>query len=154
MALKPPPVAPSPVLHADSDWYAPLVPAVVKRVPPTAVTSGSEAGVEALELNELPSHVCCAAPWSPDDAKRVIPLSLASPNRACSCWISCGSAHLSASPELWEMTSPRLRSMAYFVTLSMSASAALLASTRSMAAPGAMACAHSTSIEISADQLT
>src|SRR6266852_7396182 len=67
---------------------------------------------------------------------------------------SFGSAHASASPKLCEMTPPRLWSTAYLVTLKMSASWLVLARTRSMFAPGAIACAHSTSSEISDDHPT
>src|SRR5260370_178543 len=149
MALNPPPAA----LHADSDWYWPFLPVVVRAVPPTAVTPGADAGVQALSINALLSHVGCPAPVSPDDPKNLMPWSPAVPKIACCWWTRLGSAQIAASPELCEMTSPRLLSAAYRVALRMSASWSLLASTRSMTAPGATACAHSTSSEISADQV-
>src|SRR6266849_2834257 len=155
MVLKPPPDAPKPLFQTDSELYAPLCASASRWVPPTAVTSGSDAGVDALSTNESgwPSHVGCAAPWSPDDANSVIPFAGACGNTSC-CWAtSAGAMQASAAAKLCEMTSPRLLSPAHFVTARMSASWLLGASTRSIVAPGATTCAHSTSSEISPDQL-
>ena len=123
-------------------------------VPPTAVTSGSLAGELAALIQLLPSQLGWAEPSSPLEAKRVIPLRVASLNTWC-CWRAIfGSTQPSASPKLCEMTSPTLLSTAHFVAARMSASSFDLARTSSILAPGAMACAHSTSREISADQPT
>ena len=99
---------------------------------------------------ELPSHVPCAAPSSPEEATKVMCLSVAFTNSLCCAARRFESTQLSFSPKLCEMMSPRLWSTAYCVALKMSASSLVLASTRVMFAPGAMAWAHSTSNEISA----
>src|SRR5690349_14500187 len=101
MSLKPPPVEKLPSVkrpggsfRADSLWYVPAgmpeaqgislwaasrqAGEATNSVAPTPVTRGSLAGDEATCVHELPSHVCCAAPWSPEEAKMVMCFSVAS----------------------------------------------------------------------------
>src|SRR5690242_8156892 len=86
--------------------------AACSSVPPTPVTSGSEAGEDDDLIHELPSHDGCEAPWSPDEAKSVMPFFVALTNVWCHA--SCNSVprHMSDSPKLIEMTSPRLCAIA------------------------------------------
>src|SRR5215470_12433514 len=166
MVLNPPPLQftsvgatagglqPNGSVHAVSLWYAPVLGSAVSVVPPTPVTFGSEAGVLAANSAAVlfGSQAGCEAPLSPDEAKSVIPFLTAAANSAC-CWLSrAGSMHASASPKLCEMTSPMLLSIAYLVAARMSVSLLLGAISSTMFAPGAVACAHSTSSVVSTDQ--
>ena len=77
-------------------------------MPPTPVTSGSDAGDDVDWIHELPSHDGCAAPWSPDDAKSVMPFFVAFTNAWCHWLVRSEPRHWSDSPKLIETTSPRL----------------------------------------------
>src|SRR5262249_55092082 len=123
-------------------------------VPPTPVTSGSLAGLLAALKTSEPSQVGCAAPSSPDDANNVQFCATIASNTWCSCAAMAGRTHCSASPKLCESTSPSLWSSAYLVAERMSASSSDFARTSTRFAPGATACDHWTSSEISADQPT
>src|SRR4051812_44192992 len=137
MVLKPPPLASvlsnssakspvGPSFQAISPRFVPnggavtgLQPSDAKQylaacssVPPTPVTSGSEAGDELDLIHELPSHEGCDAPWSPDEAKSVMPFFVALTNVWCHAFVSAVPRHVSDSPKLIEMTSPRLLSTA------------------------------------------
>ena len=105
-------------------------------------------------MNVEPSQLGWAAPWSPEDASSVMPLSVALANIACCARSIAGSTHCSASPNDCEITSPRLWSTANWVADRMSASSLDLASTSLIVAAGAIACAHSTSSVISPAQPT
>src|SRR5262249_42271290 len=138
--------------QVDSDWYAPERPSACSAVPPTPVTFGSLAGVlAALKLTSLLLQSGRPAPWSPEDANSVMPLPTAAPTIACCGFTSAGSMHCSASRKLCEIVSPRLLSTAYWVASRMSASSFDFAITSAIAAPGAIACAHSTSSVVSPD---
>src|SRR4029077_14965956 len=65
-------------------------------VPPTAVTSGSLAGELAALTQELPSQLGWAEPWSPLEAKSVMPLPVASTKTACCCCGMLGAPQASA----------------------------------------------------------
>src|SRR4029077_20903344 len=154
--LKPPPLAPPALVvvgslfHAVSAMYPPPAPAT-KCVPPTAVTRGSDAGVDALKTRLCPSHDCRPAPLSPDDAKIVMPSSVAFWKTACCCSSTAGAAHISASPKLCVMMSPRLLSTAYLVAVTRWTFCSLFASATTIDASGAIAWTNSTSTDCSSE---
>ena len=113
------------------------------------MTFGSLAGELTALKYALPSHVTWAEPWSPVEAKTVIPWPAIRWKSRCVLSSSFGSMHCSASPKLCETTSPRLWSETYFCALKMSSSLFDFATTRSIVAPGAIAWAHSTSSVVS-----
>src|SRR3984957_9601820 len=78
----------------------------------------------------------------------------AASNAWCCAVKTADAMQASASPKLWDSTSPRLCLITNCCADKMSASWSLLASTRSMVEAGAMACAHWTSREISEAQST
>src|SRR5215475_13487018 len=141
-------------VQAVSLWYAPVLVSAKSVVPPTPVTFGSEAGVLAANRAAVlfGSQLGCEAPLSPDEAKSVIPLLIASANTVCCSASRAGSMHASASPKLCEMTSPTLWSITYLVVARMSESLLLGATASTMFAPGAVTCAHSTSSVVSTAQ--
>src|SRR5207237_10261332 len=92
------------------------------------------------------------APKSPDAASIVMPCDVAARRTACCSRCKCEAIHTSASPKLIETTDPMWCSTTNRSVLIWSGSVSLGARARTMLAPGAIACAHSTSTAISCDQ--
>src|SRR5262249_58150865 len=67
-------------VHAVSPMYAPVEVFAVRVVPPTPVTSGSDAGVETAFNAPVPSQDGWEAPLSPEEANTVIPSAAAASN--------------------------------------------------------------------------
>src|SRR3954453_20580149 len=177
MWLKPPPESIQPISCCCWCWQLAggetlssvrvvvFVASVHRYVPPTPVTSGSEAGHPTVGVGivepPLPTgaFLSLAEPPSPEEASTVTPFAAAALKASRRFSSDCLEPNASsAEPKLWEMTSARGLSPPYFsaaiicgkpCTPSVSAVGVW---TSRMLAPGAIACAISTSSATSSAQ--
>src|ERR1700722_827540 len=117
-------------------------------VPPTPVDQRESAGIEAAPTGDPTPK----SPLSPVATLTAIPRA-AAPRKTWSnnCAVPV-SAEASACPQLLEMTLPRRFSAAYSTADARSPSSSVGATTTTILAPGAKACAHSTSSVVSVAQ--